>query len=290
MGFEIPAWFAVPPEATWTNDALQSALDQLGAGPFAVRSSGTMKDGAGHSFAGQFECHLDVSPAMVAGKIAAVRASARSEAILTYCRESGLPAPSAPTVLIQRMIAPRCAGVAFSADPVSGKRGVAVVSAVAGTGEKLVSGEVDGETWCIGRSRDSLEKPDDPLLSETDALAVAGLARRCESACGRPQDIEWAIDGAGKLWWLQSRPITTLGQTPDPDDELSVWDNSNIAESYGGVTTPLMFSFARRIYESAYREFCNLMSVPQERIVRADEVFPQMLGLIRGRVYYNLVS
>lgn len=118
--------------------------------------------------------------------------------------------------------------------------------AVAGTGGKLVSGEVDGETWRIGRSRGILEKPDGPLLAEADALAVAGLARRCESACGRPQDVEWAIDAAGKLWLLQSRPITSLGQTPDPDDELRVWDNSNIAESYGGVTTPLTFSFARQ--------------------------------------------
>lgn len=52
----------------------------------------------------------------------------------------------------------------------------------------------------------------------------------------------------------------------------------------------MTFSFARRIYESAYREFCKLMSVPRGRIEREDEVFPQMLGLVRGRVYYNLVS
>jgi len=56
------------------------------------------------------------------------------------------------------------------------------------------------------------------------------------------------------------------------------------------VTTPLTFSFARRIYEHVYREFCTLMSVPRERIERADDVFPQMLGLIRGRTYYNLAS
>jgi pyruvate,water dikinase len=128
------------------------------------------------------------------------------------------------------------------------------------------------------------------LLTEVEATAIAALARRCETACGLPQDIEWAIDASGKLWLLQSRPITTLAFTPDPHDLLRVWDNSNIAESYGGVTTPLTFSFARRIYESAYREFCKLMSVPEERIARADDVFPQMLGLIRGRVYYNLVS
>lgn len=288
LGFEIPPWFAVPPEAEWTAEELQQALASLGGNRFAVRSSGTLEDGTGHSFAGQFESHLEVSPDQIAGKIAEVRASAHSEGILTYCRERNLPAPSAPTVLVQRMIAPRCAGVAFSADPVSGQRGVAVVSAVTGTGEKLVSGEVDGETWRLSQSNESISRPPNSLLDEADATAISTLARRCETACGLPQDIEWAIDGSGKLWLLQSRPITTLALTPDPDDTLRVWDNSNIAESYGGVTTPLTFSFARRIYESAYREFCTLMSVPADRIERSDDVFPQMLGLIRGRVYYNL--
>ncbi|RYD44339.1 MAG: phosphoenolpyruvate synthase, partial [Verrucomicrobiaceae bacterium] len=290
LGFEIPAWFAVLPDAVWSDGELSAAVGSLGAGLFAVRSSGTMEDGAGHSFAGQFESHLEVSAEDVAGKIAEVRASASSPSILTYCRERGLPVPSAPTVLVQRMIVPRCAGVAFSADPVSGNRNAAVVSAVAGTGEKLVSGEVDGEDWRVGRFNEIVERPATSLLSEADAILVAGLARECESASGRPQDIEWAIDQGGKLWLLQSRPITTLGLTPDPHDTLRVWDNSNIAESYGGVTTPLTFSFARRIYESAYREFCKLMSVPHDRIEHSDDVFPQMLGLIRGRVYYNLVS
>ncbi len=290
LGFEIPAWFAVPPDAAWTADELQRAIAGLGSGLFAVRSSGTQEDGAGHSFAGQFESHLDVAAPDVPGKIAEVRASTNSTAILTYCRERGLPAPSAPTVLVQRMLSPRCAGVAFSADPVSGKRGGAVVSAVSGTGEKLVSGDVDGETWHIDRSNKIPSRPDAAILSESDAIAVSTLARRCETACGRPQDIEWAIDLTGQLWLLQSRPITTLGLTPDPGDTLRVWDNSNIAESYSGVTTPLTFSFARRIYESAYREFCKLMSVPPARIERSDDVFPQMLGLVRGRVYYNLAS
>jgi rifampicin phosphotransferase len=290
LGFEVPPWFAIPPELSWQPEELAHAMANLGGGPFAVRSSGSMEDGAGHSFAGQFDSYLEVTCDDVAEKISAVRHSAQSAAILTYCRESDLPAPSTPTVLVQQMIAPRCAGVAFSADPVTGQRGMAVVSAVAGTGEKLVSGEVDGETWRIDRSLTAVREPGSALLSVAEATSIAALARRCEAACGWPQDIEWALDLTGKLWLLQSRPITTLGLIPDPTDTLRVWDNSNIAESYGGVTTPLTFSFARRIYESAYREFCQLMSVPTARIARSEDVFPQMLGLIRGRVYYNLVS
>ena len=290
LGFDVPPWFAVPADTGFTPSELQTHTEALGPGPFAVRSSGLAEDGAAHSFAGQFESHLEVSPAQVFGKISQVRASADSDAIRAYCREHRLPPPAAPTVLVQRMIHPRCAGVAFSADPVSGERTTVVISAVEGTGEKLVSGEVDGETWKVGCFGNIISRPEDAVLSGADALQIAHLARRCESASGRPQDIEWALDDDGKLWLLQSRPITTLAEIPDPTDTLRVWDNSNIAESYGGVTTPLTFSFARRIYESAYREFCVLMSVPRSRIARSDDVFPQMLGLIRGRVYYNLVS
>jgi rifampicin phosphotransferase len=290
QGFEIPRWFAVEPDREWTLGDLERALLTLGAESFAVRSSGTMEDGTAHSFAGQFVSLLDVPAERVADAIAAVRASAEGEAVLTYCREHGLPPPAVPTVLVQQMISPRCAGVAFSADPVSGERGVAIVSAVKGNGEKLVSGEVDAEDWRISRDGKAIAPEKAVVLDEGAAQDVATLARRCEAASGRPQDIEWAIDGGGKLWLLQSRPITTLGKLPDPGDPVTVWDNSNIAESYGGVTTPLTFSFAKRIYEHVYREFCKLMSVPAARIERADDVFPRMLGLIRGRTYYNLGS
>jgi len=284
-GFPVPEWFAIPPEESIDPTAWPPL-----SGEYAVRSSATAEDGAAHSFAGQFDTFLHVPPERIVERVHQVRASAQAESVVTYCREKNLPPPTAPTVLVQRMIDPRSAGVAFSADPVSGSRTLTVIAAVEGTGEKLVSGDEDGETWNVARDGGIPVKPDKPLLSPEDAKAVAELAVACEARFGRPQDIEWAIDRTGKLWLLQSRPITTLGSMPDPADTVRVWDNSNIAESYGGVTTPLTFSFARRIYEHVYREFCTLMSVPRDRIERADDVFPQMLGLIRGRTYYNLAS
>src|SRR5262249_55840676 len=69
-----------------------------------------------------------------------------------------------------------------------------------------------------------------------------------------------------------------------------VWDNSNIVESYSGVTTPLTFSFARGVYEDVYRQFCRLMGVSQRQIESHQPVFPNMLGRVRGRVYYNLLN
>lgn len=118
---------------------------------------------------------------------------------------------------------------------------------------------------------------------------IAELARKASRHFGKPQDIEWAIE-RGRLYLLQSRPITALQTLPDPAGERNLWDNSNIAESYGGITTPLTFSFARRAYESVYREFCRILRVSESVIQDNDTTFRRMLGLIRGRVYYNLFS
>src|SRR5207248_949569 len=93
-----------------------------------------------------------------------------------------------------------------------------------------------------------------------------------------------------RIYLLQSRPITALANRADPDGAAYLWDNSNIAESYSGITTPLTFSFARRAYEEVYRRFCRLLRVPEDRLAQNDDIFPRMIGLIRGRIYYNLLS
>jgi rifampicin phosphotransferase len=284
-GFRVPEWFVVVAGERFDIAKLQT----LGGALFAVRSSALAEDGVKHSFAGQFDTFLEVPAEEVAQRIDAVRDSARTERVLSYCRENQLPFPAEPAVIVQRMIAARSAGVAFSADPVSGHRQRVVISATEGTGEALVSGEVDGQGWVLDET-DAVIRDGGTLVSLEKLREIAALARACEKHFGRAQDIEWALDRNGVLWLLQSRAITTLGLLPDPDDQVRVWDNSNIAESYCGVTTPMTFSFARRIYEAVYREFCGLLAVPKNRIAAADDVYAQMLGLIRGRVYYNLLS
>ena len=309
----VPPWFVVTPEACPnTGGELQpptlapspdltrqiaAAVVQL-AKPgtlFAVRSSAVDEDGGAHSFAGQLESYLNVPATEVPARVADVWRSGFAPRVWEYRRARGLVGPpTAPAVLVQVMVAAECAGVAFSADPVSGRRGVAVVSAVPGLGDALVSGAVDADTFEIGRSGEILSQQaaagrSSPVLTTEQARAVAALARQAEAHFGVPQDIEWAF-AHGELFLLQSRPITTLATRPDPDGAFNLWDNSNIAESYGGITTPLTYSYARRIYEEAYRQFCRLMGVSETRIADNAETFRCLLGLARGRVFYNLVS
>lgn len=304
FGFPIPRWFVVLPEArAEKGDGLsgdvareiESALERLcpGGELVAVRSSASDEDGARHSFAGQLESYLFVPADQVAEKIVAVWASGFSERIMAYRREHGLAdSAKAPAVLVQRMVDAEVSGVAFGADPVSGRRGTAVVSAVRGVGLALVSGEVDADTWHVDRAGGIVfrrEAGPAPVLADGQIREVAALARRAGNRFGVPQDIEWAYEGGG-LHLLQSRPITSLRAMPDPDGCYNLWDNSNIAESYSGVTTPLTFSFAREIYEEVYRQFCRILRVPEGKIAAHRDTFRRMLGLIDGRVYYNLLS
>jgi pyruvate,water dikinase len=323
-GLPIPEWFVVTPDANLASESCAAEIQRLaltlapGATFFAVRSSALDEDGAEHSFAGQLDSFLFVPPGRILEKVEAVRRSGFSERILAYREERGLTAPPRPpAVLVQRMIDAEAAGVAFSADPVSGRRGRALVSAVFGLGSALVSGEADADTFTVDRSGTvvsrmivqkrtahraapgSVEgvraqpvaaaKVTQPVLTDEQAAQVAALARATARHFGRPQDIEWAL-AEGKIWLLQSRPITSLAGIADPDGELNLWDNANIAESYSGVTTPLTFSFARGIYEAVYREFARLMGVPEPRIEENRDLFPRMLGLVQGRIYYNLIS
>jgi rifampicin phosphotransferase len=354
LGFPIPSWFVVTPDAFYrslsgrqrekvqkvavadriaslvsgvtpdpdqvTRAEIARAVEQVCADGrrVAVRSSAADEDGALHSFAGQLDSFLFVEPAEVPARVAAVWRSAFGERILAYRREHGLSlSPQAPAVLVQRMVDSEISGVAFGADPVTGRRGVAVIAALYGLGTALVSGECDADSYEVDRDHHILKRdiankrlahrfdPANPegvstfevpaqranknALTDAQILEVAALVRRAGRHFGRPQDIEWAYE-QGQLYLLQSRPVTSLKLLADPEGALNLWDNSNIAESYSGVTTPLTFSFARNIYEGVYRQFCRIMRVPENIIAANDETFRRMLGLVRGRVYYNLLS
>ena len=69
-----------------------------------------------------------------------------------------------------------------------------------------------------------------------------------------------------------------------------IWDNSNIVESYAGVTTPLTFSHVNHAYREVYIQTCGLLGVPQSVIEEHEGMFRNMLGLIRGRIYYKPIE
>lgn len=323
-----PDGIAAPPLAEEVKRALSESMERLAdrvpAGSlFAVRSSAVGEDGASASFAGQLSSLLNVAANDVPEAVRAVWASAARENVAVYRKGTGgADVALSPAVLVQVMVPAESAGVGFSVDPVSGDPGRMVIGACRGLGEKLVSGEVDGDTYYCTAQGELAERrcEGEPILGPDDLARICGLLRGLEGFFGAPQDVEWAMAG-GKLHLLQSRPITTLGRlepagrdgraateggegtladrADDPAARAAaqsasgtrriLWDNSNIVESYSGVTSPLTFSFARYIYEHVYIEFCRFMGVSERRITDKHTLFRNMLGSINGHVYYNLL-
>lgn len=327
-GFRVPDWFCILPEAfeNKTDDVQIRKEIAIGclktfsnAEPLAVRSSAFDEDGNSTSFAGQLDSFLNVGADDLLMSAQKVFNSANNDRLTQYRKNMGLSETSGrATVIVQRMVEAKFAGIAFSSDPVTGENRV-VISATNGLADTLVSGEIDGSLFYVSqeneittatvrtaKTSESAATVDEISLSTLDLqdhlTEIADMVREVARVFGGPQDIEWAHDGE-KLYVLQARPITTnfavnsatkdAVVSTEAGVELNaqkIWDNSNIAESYQGVTTPLTFSFARKAYEHVYIHFCTIMGVSQKTITANRQMFPSMLGFIRGRIYYNLIN
>jgi pyruvate,water dikinase len=290
--------------------------------PIAVRSSAVGEDSRDASFAGQLASYLFVPHEEIAQSIINVWASAFTPHALQYFSSKNIPLEAIKVaVILQDMVDADRAGVVFTMDPVNGNRRTCVISSVYGIGEGLVSGQINGDTFRVTPVQNSIDsyeiKPEivkkmhavgfdrdngmythikdvagnlqtQPSLDHAQILEVNGVARDIAELFKGPQDIEWAYKDK-QLYILQSRPITTIRQTADHSQVRRVWDNSNIAESYGGVTTPLTFTFVQDVYTEVYKQFCRILGVEQRSIELNADIF-KMLGIQKGRIYYNLLN
>lgn len=265
----------------------------------------------------------------IAARVRDCWASAFSERAIRYAFARELPRAGAPAVVLQRLITARASGVVFTANPTTGARDEVVISAVYGLGEGLVSGAVDADSVTVDKTDGAVieivlgdkdrryepvgeqgweivevdaEQRELAVLDDTELAELTEVGRKLETHCGAPQDIEWAIDDTG-IWVLQSRAITTLeaaatpGYTVElrgagetiPPGELRIWDNSNIIESFSGVTSPLTYTTAADIYGRVYRGYAASLGVPEEQLQQTDAWTSVLLGSFHGHVYYNLL-
>ena len=295
--------------------ALAEDLKGLGEGPWAVRSSMVGEDSESHSFAGQLESYLFQSEEDIPHAIAKCWASAFSPHALLYRLSAGMTDLPAVAVVIQRMLNGQASGVAFTAHPVTGHRDRCLISGAWGQGEGIVSGLVDTDEYVFHHEgyEHSARIADKDIQVTADPTGAPGTveapvpeplrAERClslkrlgelgaelirlERFFGAPMDIEWTVE-KGTLYILQARPITSLPDAPDLAAPVIVFDNSNIQESYCGVTTPLTFSFAARAYASVYQQTMRALGLPEKTIQSHAPMLENLLGLVAGRVYYNI--
>jgi rifampicin phosphotransferase len=289
---------------------------------FAIRSSGSDEDSSDASFAGQFSSFLfQKGKSSIEESIKRCWASGFSERAMTYRREKNLSLKGIKVaVVIQRMLFPEAAGVCFSRNPINPlDREHLLISASWGVGEGVVSGLVSCDEIQVHREnfsekeilieekkirldfsngkmeqlKNSEENIKKLCLSEMVIEELSRLAIHLEKSLAAPQDIEFAVEKE-QVYLLQTRPVTHLPPEAFYNEKSMgadqvLWDNSNIIESYSGVASPLTFSFASYTYRQVYRQFMEMMGIPKKEIDDNDHVFRNLLGLVRGRFYYNLI-
>lgn len=249
-GFRVPDGIVLDADAaSMTREDRRAQLREveLGTGPFAVRSSGIAEDGSQQSYAGMYETVLDVAPEDLADATERVLASAAAARVAAY---EG-PSDRRMAVIVQPMVDAVAAGVALTADPVSGDRESCVVSAVRGIADRLVSGSATGDEWLVRGDVATPRRQPERAIDGDQVRRVAAEARRIASIRGAPQDVEWAIDGEGAVWILQARPMTALPpdvswQPPAPGAYTRA---IRFGEWIGEPVTPLFESWLLTVME-----------------------------------------
>jgi rifampicin phosphotransferase len=277
LAAELRAAIIAAPMPRDIAEACARAYDaELAGAPVAVRSSATAEDLPDASFAGQQDTYLGVIG--VPALLDAVRrcwASLFNERAVAYRADRGIdPRDVSLAVVVQRLVDVRCAGVLFTANPITGRRREAVIDAAPGLGEAVVSGatnpdhlEVRVDTGEItvrragdkrvvieadpaGGTRHTTRDGDErACISDEEARSLASMGARVEAHFGAPQDIEWAIDRGGRILIVQSRPITTLfppleGPTTSKEG-LHVYFSFNVAQGVFRPFSPMGLQFWR---------------------------------------------
>ncbi len=240
----------------------QALLPVFGETPVVIRSSSISEDTANASFAGLHESYVNIRGIeKIIDHIKLVWASLWSDAALLYRKELGLdPSSSSMAVVVQELIEGEQSGVAFGQSPSSEHS--AVIEAVWGLNEGLVSGDIEPDRWIISRETarvvDHIEALRDkktvsaeegtllkktttrergiPPLTDNKLSEVYSLLRKVENYLGHPPDIEWTFR-KGKLYLLQARPITT--SPPRAGSKKRAWDSKDKRPWYLTLTRSL---------------------------------------------------
>jgi pyruvate,water dikinase len=291
-GYRVPDGLVVLSNAT--NDQLAHVADHpwfdgLPADArFAVRSSGIGEDGAGESFAGIHETFLNVHRADLGPAIAACRASAHSAQALEYRRAKGQPIDGiAIGILIQRMIHPVAAGVAFTVNPVTGVDDELVINSSWGLGEALVSGQVDPDEFVVAKRDGELRwsrigekgvrgSSTTWSLSPDQVRELAAILADIERLYGTPQDVEWCHDGTA-FWVVQSRPVTSLRVEADETE----WTRANLAEVLPDLTSHQALAAFEELLNEGQRRYLGSLLAPEKELGPVVKSF-------YGRLHFNL--
>ncbi len=218
--------------------AIVGEFSDLATQYVAVRSSATAEDAADASWAGELESYTDITEEDVLDKVKQCWSSLFTPRAIFYRFEKNLQHQRVSVgVVVQKMVDSLVSGVAFSVNPVTKNRNQAIIEAGWGLGESVVAGIITPDSYLVNKEEEFIEDitvneqenmitrvkgvstsisvPVDQRGSQklkgAQVIELAKMVKHIEKHYGFPVDIEWAFDREdGKLYILQSRPITTL--------------------------------------------------------------------------------
>ena len=185
-------------------------------------------------------------------------------------------------VIIQEMVQADYSGVLFTSNP-QGLLNESVIVVGKGLGNNVVEDKIDTTTYYYHLT-DSVyyyEGKKDYLDSKMIEDLIV-LSNKIKKILGDYLDIEFAIE-KGKIYILQARPITTLKL-----EDLIILDNSNIVESYPGISLPLTTSFVQFVYSGVFRGEALRLTHNKKLVDENHEHFKNMVGSCNGRIYYQI--
>lgn len=303
FGYKVPAFSVISGDMYKHNRQKSNRADSVlkwidehieidSSKSYAVRSSGNKEDSTMASFAGLFSTYLDVR-----GKKAIVDSvlhcwdAVHSERVHAYCEQKKIdPNSLEMSVIIQEYIEGDFSGVVFTMSPQDGQEDHVIVELVSGSGEKLVSGQVNPDFFEV-----QILETEFKVLKErreqnvfSDAVARDLFLRdfliqikSIQAAFRAPQDIEFTVKD-GVVYFLQSRPITFFNYSGFD----SVWTTADFRD--GGVSSavvsPIMWSLYGNVFKSSlegYFRYLGLLgSFPKEQL--------SWYKVLYGKPYWNV--
>lgn len=276
-GINVPRFTVVR-----TGDAIDLTFSS--ADRFAVRSSFAMEDDTKTSFAGQFDTYLNVARADVAVAVQKVADSAHSKTVQAYQSARSVDAAGELYIIIQEMVDADLSGVIFTANPMGIlNETVAVVGA--GLGCNVVEDKTPTTSYFYNQD-DGIYSFDQqegaPLMDEETLISLIDTAKQMRELLHYEADIEYAIQN-GEIFILQARPITTLCT-----DHPIILDNSNIVESYPGLSLPLTRDFVKDIYHGIFARLVLRITKNPTLVEQMEPYLRDMTDSANWRIYYRI--
>ena len=257
--------------------------NELNTKYYAVRSSSSLEDGDLTSFAGQFDTYLNVEEKDLNTKIIECFKSLYNINVLEYMKTNNLDLSNLKmNVIVQEMINPDISGVLFTSNP-QGIINESVISVSYGLGENVVADKGEITTYYYNLT-DKLYYYDGikNILSKEQIEELINISEELKKELGSYLDIEFSILN-NTIYLLQTRKITTIDDT-----NLLILDNSNIVESYPGISLPLTCSFVNNVYSGVFKNLCFRVLKNKKEVEQINDVFNNMVGNVNGRVYYKI--